>query len=171
MKTHKSDYSDRVDAWLAEHGIRAEIAPDEQAAVKGFPGSSDDALWHDIYTARFERGSDGTKRVLSVPKFYQAAASSRSAISHATCNCGRGYVHSRGCPKDIQKAEAPSTYCILASITKGDPGTFADFCADYGYNIDSRKAEGVYFAVQDEWTRVRAFFSESELNELQEIAS
>jgi hypothetical protein len=64
---------------------------------------------------------------------------------------------------------SPSDYSILACITKYDPGTFADFCADYGYEVDSRKAEKVYFSVQDEWSNVRQLFTNEELEKLQEI--
>ncbi len=63
----------------------------------------------------------------------------------------------------------PNAYDLLACITKNDPGTFSDFCGDMGLDTDSRKAEKTYFAVQEEWEKVRAFFSERELRAIQEV--
>jgi len=62
-----------------------------------------------------------------------------------------------------------SAYDVLASITKNDPGSFEDFCGDYRYDEDSRRAEDVYRAVVKEWKHVRRFFTDSELNEARDI--
>lgn len=64
----------------------------------------------------------------------------------------------------------PTSYDLLACLTKNDPGTFGDFCEDFGYDTDSRRAEKTYFAVQEEWEKVRAFFKPEELEEIREIA-
>lgn len=45
-------------------------------------------------------------------------------------------------------------YDVLACLTKGDVGSFEDFCADYGYDEDSRTAERTYEAVCKEWAGV-----------------
>lgn len=63
----------------------------------------------------------------------------------------------------------PSAYDVLACLTKYDPGTFENFCADYGYDTDSRKAEKVYFAVQNEYAALRRIFTPEQLGQLQEI--
>lgn len=63
----------------------------------------------------------------------------------------------------------PSNYGILACLTKYDPGTFKDFCMDYGYNSDSRKAKKTYNAVKHEYEMLSRMFSEAELRELAEI--
>lgn len=63
----------------------------------------------------------------------------------------------------------PTSYDLLACITKNDPGTFSDFCGEYGYDTDSRKAEKTYFAVQEEWEKVRGFFTARELRAIQEV--
>jgi hypothetical protein len=56
--------------------------------------------------------------------------------------------------------KAPTAYDVLSCLTKNDPGTFADFCSEYGYDEDSRKAEKTYFAVQEEWKGVERLFSD-----------
>lgn len=66
------------------------------------------------------------------------------------------------------KTNKPTVYDILACLTKYDPGTFKDFCADYGYSDDSIKARDIYFAVQDEYSNVVRLFGDV-MDELQEI--
>lgn len=57
----------------------------------------------------------------------------------------------------------PTEYDIASCITKADPGTFEDFCSEFGYDTDSRQAEKTYKAVKREWEKVaRVFGSEGE---------
>lgn len=65
--------------------------------------------------------------------------------------------------------EEPTPYCVLASLTKSDPSTFEDFCGDFGYDSDSRKAEKIYGNVVKEWVKVSELWTEEEINKLQEI--
>ena len=64
---------------------------------------------------------------------------------------------------------APTAYDVLSCLTKSDPGTFEDFCSEFGYDEDSRKAEKIYNAVVDEWKNVCALFTDEEIEQLQEI--
>lgn len=68
-----------------------------------------------------------------------------------------------------KKAAVPSVYDVLACLTKCDPGTFEDFCADYGYDEDSRTAERIYFAVQKEYAQLARLFTAEQMEELAEI--
>lgn len=63
----------------------------------------------------------------------------------------------------------PTAYDVLACIQKYDPGTFENFCSEFGYDTDSRKAEKIYKAVCKEWQKVSTFFTSNEIEELQEI--
>lgn len=65
--------------------------------------------------------------------------------------------------------KAPTPYDVLACLTKYDPGTFENFCSEYGYDADSRKAEKTYKAVCEEYTSLCTLFSSEEMEELQEI--
>lgn len=67
-----------------------------------------------------------------------------------------------------RKRISPTAYDILACVQKSDPGTFSDFCGDFGYDEDSRKAEKTYFAVQKEWKGIESIFGDV-LLDLQEI--
>lgn len=68
--------------------------------------------------------------------------------------------------KDIH----PSWYSLLACVTKSDPETFEDFCASYGYDTDSRKAEKVYRDVVKEYHDFKALFPEGIPEEIMEIS-
>jgi len=65
---------------------------------------------------------------------------------------------------------APSEYDILACLTKYDPGTFEDFCDNFGYDFDSRNAEKIYKAVLREWDNINTMYSDEEIELLQEIS-
>lgn len=65
--------------------------------------------------------------------------------------------------------QEPTAYSILACLTKYDPGTFEDFCSEFGYDEDSKKAEKTYNAVKDEYLHVISLFNEKEIDQLQEI--
>ena len=93
------------------------------------------------------------------------------AVGHSACGANRRITFQFwNSYNDAQAGELPSAYDVLACITKNDPGTFEQFCAEYGYDVDSRKAESVYRAVVKEWQKVRRFFTSKELEQLQEIA-
>jgi hypothetical protein len=70
---------------------------------------------------------------------------------------------------DKQAGKEPTPYDALACLTKYDPGTFDNFCGDFGYDTDSRKAEKTYKAVIVEWQKVEKFFTREEIEELAEI--
>lgn len=63
----------------------------------------------------------------------------------------------------------PILYDVLVCLTKYDPCTFENFCSDYGYDSDSRKAEKTYKAVVKEWQNICRLFTLSEIEQLQEI--
>lgn len=63
----------------------------------------------------------------------------------------------------------PTAYDVLAGLQKYEPGTFEDFCSDFGYEEDSRTAERVYKDVCDEYINLKMLFSDEELAQLQEI--
>lgn len=68
-----------------------------------------------------------------------------------------------------KKAAVPSVYDVLACLQKCDPGTFENFCSDYGYDDDSRTAMRVYLAVQNEYTQLARLFTPEQMEELAEI--
>lgn len=60
-------------------------------------------------------------------------------------------------------------YDVLAALTKYDPGTFLDFCAEFGYDSDSISALKTYWAVCEEYAGLARIFTREELERLAEI--
>lgn len=79
-------------------------------------------------------------------------------------NIGYSVVHPRG------KRKTVAAYDLLACIQKSEVSTFENFCADFGYDSDSRKAEQTYHAVAKEWKKVQQFFTKEEIAQLQKIS-
>lgn len=63
----------------------------------------------------------------------------------------------------------PKPYDVLACLQKYDCGTFEDFCSDFGYDTDSRKAYKIYKGVLREWKNVERLFTPDQIELLQEI--
>ena len=62
----------------------------------------------------------------------------------------------------------PTMYDILTCLEKYESIDFEDFCSNYGYDSDSRKAYKTYLAVKKEHSAVKRLFSDI-MEELQEI--
>lgn len=77
-----------------------------------------------------------------------------------TFNFGQSIAHS---------GEWPTAYDVLACIQKYEVGTFENFCSEFGYDEDSRKAEKIYNAVKDEYQNIAMLWNENELEQLREI--
>lgn len=71
--------------------------------------------------------------------------------------------------KEKKAAAQPTAYDVLACMTKYDPGTFENFCSEFGYDEDSRTAERIYFSVQKEYSQLARIFTPEQLEEMQEI--
>lgn len=63
----------------------------------------------------------------------------------------------------------PTMYDVLTCLQKYDIGTFEDFCSEFGYDEDSRKAERIYKAVCKEYEGMLRVFGTDILEEMQEI--
>lgn len=99
---------------------------------------------------------------------------------HSGCNCNGNTAFCFNMPRKTVQYSAtfgqslaegntiPRSYDILACLTKYDVGTFENFCSEFGYDEDSRKAEKIYKAVLKEWAGVKRVFGDV-LDELAEI--
>lgn len=65
-------------------------------------------------------------------------------------------------------SKTPTMYDVLACLQKYDLGSFEDFCHEYGYDEDSRRAERTYKAVCREYAAVERLFGDC-MDELQEL--
>jgi len=73
-----------------------------------------------------------------------------------------------GADKIIRPTE-PTEYDVLACLTKYDPETLEDFCANFGYDEDSKTADKVYKSVVNEYQNVCMLWNDTEIEELAEI--
>jgi hypothetical protein len=60
----------------------------------------------------------------------------------------------------------PSAYDVLTCLKKHDVGSFEDFCGDFGYNLDSIRANKTYLAVKKEFEELQRLFYDKELDEM-----
>jgi hypothetical protein len=66
-------------------------------------------------------------------------------------------------------SQEPTIYDVLTCLQKYDVGTFENFCDEFGYTNDSRKAEKIYKAVIKEFNSMGRLFTPDELDLLNEI--
>lgn len=74
-----------------------------------------------------------------------------------------------GQTSNLRKVKPPTEYDILSCVASCDPGTFEDFCADFGYSDDSIKAKATWEAVRAEYLGICQLFDHAERERLQEI--
>lgn len=67
------------------------------------------------------------------------------------------------------KFKEPTAYDVLACLQKYDVGSLSDFCSEFGYDEDSKKAGKVYVAVCKEYDNVCKIWTDDEISQLQEI--
>lgn len=165
----QSDYDVVVGAYLKEIGVDCKIEFLEN--TRHFP---DDKEPRDIYRAIFTRNG----RTFEVSRFGQSIVHSKPTDKELREIENKAYRRNghlsdsrRAKEKRLREVHAPSSYDILSCITKYAPGTFENFCSEFGYDTDSRRAYKVYRAVCDEWFNASAFFTEGELERLCEIAA
>lgn len=133
----------------------------------------------DIYNITIKRGSRSYMfnfgQSINKSQYYQDSIQGRTYTLSGGCRTGNYSINDlskyqgAGQPLKLVKGEAPSEYDILVCLTKYDPGTFENFCSEFGYDTDSRSAEKTYKAVYDEWKNVCALFTDSEIELLAEI--
>lgn len=74
-----------------------------------------------------------------------------------------------GSANDCQQGRDPSEYDVLACLEYNTPESFEEFCSEYGYDTDSRKAEKTWKACLRQSKALRRIFTESAIELLQEI--
>ena len=141
MGLHMSDYEAQAQKFLAEHGLTFRAA---YQGGKCAPWCDGTCQHGDCYRVTLKRAGDG-RRSISFDFWNSMAARERG--------------------------EPLQAYDVLACISSDyyTPETFADFCSEYGYDEDSRKAERSFKAADKFARKLRAFFTEAEAEQLSEI--
>lgn len=70
--------------------------------------------------------------------------------------------------KPVKPTEASVLHSLILDID-GASEAFDDWCSQYGYDTDSRKAERIYFECQEHRKKVNSIFSLDTIAQLQEL--
>jgi hypothetical protein len=133
----------------------------------------DDETTRDIYTISLTRGSRNYTfefgQSVMESQYYQDKIQGRTYTLSGGCRTGNYSINDIDKYKSgsnnltLVKGEEPSLYDVLACLTTYDPGTFEDFCSEFGYDEDSRKAYNTYTAVKEEYMNMCSLFNDEEL--------
>lgn len=151
-----SEYEAQATKFLTDHGLEI------KTAFKGdrCPLWDDDKHIHgDRYRVTIKRGKclHDSKSMLPV---------------ECTCDRPRSVTFDFwNSHADRQAGKSPTAYDVLACVSSDlyYPETFEEFCSEYGYEQDSRKAEQTFKAADKFGRKLRAFFTEKEAEDLSEI--
>lgn len=132
----------------------------------------DDEYPRDIYSITISRG-DRTFTFEFGQSYNESGRWWRYGKFERGTHPGVGKNNSKPIPasewdKNVNYSE-PNAYSILASLEKSHPGTLEQFCSEFGYDTDSKKAEKIYHAVIDQVQNIERLFSTKEIEDLQEI--
>jgi hypothetical protein len=76
-------------------------------------------------------------------------------------------MNKRGDMKPVFPKAGAVLYCLIMDAEALDQ-SFSDWCACFGYDEDSRKAESIYFECCDNGKNIRKAFSQDALKEIKE---
>ena len=74
-----------------------------------------------------------------------------------------------GSINDARNNKEPDVYDVLACLEWHEPGTFEDFCGNFGYEQDSRSAFAIYKAVCAQFKGLSRVFTEQDREILSSI--
>ncbi len=85
------------------------------------------------------------------------------------CECYRsGQRMLRMCPKHPKPVVTVAD--ILSCATLSNPGLFEEFASEFGYDADSRKAEGIWKLCVTQYQQFAGMFSQADLEKLEGLA-
>lgn len=162
-RKRKSSYDRKAEKLLDSMGVTMET----KFLYYG-PHSDENNDNRDIYRITFKRKVNGNVRELTIPKYGQSIINSGNQI-YKVLNW-KDYPSSFNEQYYSLEGVAPTEYCVLAGITKYEPSAiYEDFADEFGYDRDSRKGFEVHQGVLKEWREVSRFFTNEELEQLQEV--
>jgi hypothetical protein len=90
-------------------------------------------------------------------------------IFNITLSRGKEKVSFKWGQSIANQGQAPSAYDVLATTEKNDPGEFMEFCREFGYEPTENDSKRIYRAVSSLFEKMSAFFTDEEMEQLQEI--
>jgi hypothetical protein len=167
----KNEYDEQAEKFLRD--TETEFSAKFLRTDKYFPDDTDKRDIYEITLKRGERRYSFTfgQSLKSSGEYIVYPGKVRLSKKEATAyvQSHGDIVLNRGNSDKNKDYEILTPYTVLASLTKYEPGTFENFCWDYGYDNDSRKAEKMYEAVKEEYAKLCTLYSDKELEEMQAI--
>lgn len=173
----KSEYEIQAETFLTETNTRMKIS-----FVRNAFYFEEDKEKRDIYKVTLSRGSrsysfEFGQSIINSGFYYtkgvQKIQIDRTYLTNENLSTIiRFKMHDMSFNPIYDKAHKPKTptpYDVLACLTKYDPGTFENFCSEFGYDTESEIAEKTYNAVVNEYTNLCALFSDAEMEKMAEI--
>lgn len=160
MKRHeKTEYDLQAETFCTKYGIKIECIYQGH-----YPYFQDETKKRAVYLISISRQSSRHDRIKT----------SRPISFTFGQSINRSYAKQFSTDRiaTVPVKREPSNYDILACMASDshDPGTFeTDFCPNFGYDPDSRKGLETYLKVQEQYRKIVDFFSEEEIEALQEI--
>jgi hypothetical protein len=119
-------------------------------------------------------GSTLTVTFLRTGKYFPSDTVERDIYQFTLANTNGGYSATFGQSVNAtMNATTPRRYDILSCLDANDPGTFEEFCAEYGYNDQPLstypEAKRTYDTVKAQVDGLRAMYTDEELDQLAEI--
>lgn len=134
-----NEYEKQANDWAEKWGVTMTARK-----LGHFPHKEEDTDTRDVYEIALTKDS---RRMTF--RFGQSLFNSRYDRTYSAGPYWRGIERkANGGPKHPGKA--PTMYDMIACIQKYDVGTFEDFCGEFGYDTDSRRALDTFLAVQAE---------------------
>ena len=172
-----SDHEQQAQDFLEATGVKIEFVK-----LGTFPYFDDDKESRDVFQVTIVRDDrrysfrygDSIKNTLDrlLGAYSTRPVPTQELFKHTRTR--NAYEFAEYCKKNYKKLRAtpkqPTAYAVLACLTKYEPGSFANFCSEYGYDTDSRGAEKTYLAVMEEWGGVCRIWSATEREQLAEIS-
>lgn len=138
----------------------------EARVIAGLNGLEMRAVY--VRTARVPEWEDGMQHDHFIVMFDRVRymENGRRAVS------GSMEIRFHGSAKEAETGlhKTPSMYTVLSCIQKYDPGTLENFCGEFGYDTDSKRADATYLAVKKEYEEFSALFPEGIPEEILDIA-
>lgn len=139
-----NEYEKQANDWAGKWGVTMTASK-----LGHFTHWEEDTDTRDVYEITLSRDTGGGVSLQMRLKFGQNLVNSRYDQTYSAGPYWRDVERkANGWPKHPGKA--PTLYDVIACIQKYDVGTFEDFCGEFGYDTDSRRALSTFLAVQAE---------------------
>src|SRR4030095_10369007 len=177
MTTDYAQLKTDIETWLQQHDVKHSIrfigdacpmfcADKGKSGIGTFPRETHIHGQHYQLTLERQRGTYRKLIVVDYWNSYHDAMISKGMVENRFAKVVADQI--RRATWDERKAAKVHAADVLGCCEMFAPSSFEDWCSDFGYDSDSRKAESIYRAVQEQAEDFQRMFTSEELTELSE---